>query len=126
MPLDLPPAPHAYVQPASARPDPVQTAPAPRRPAAQDPLNAPPLVGVVGVCVRWNAADPLHVAEVVVVTPSGNPTLDTAIVPTVKANSWPRPAGDTGGWTGRYVAIGEPAPAGPPPSCDRLPAHTGH
>jgi hypothetical protein len=111
MPLDLPPAPSAYVQ----------TAPAPQRPAAP-PTTPSPLAGVVGVCVRWEA-DPAHVAEVVVVVPSGNATLDTAIVPTVKAATWPRPAGDTGGWTGRYVAISVPVPAGPQPTCERLPSH---
>jgi hypothetical protein len=115
MPLDLPPAPPAFVQ----------TAPAatPAHPRTPPPPVQSPLAGVVGVCVRWEA-DPAHVAEVVVVIPSGNATLDTAIVPTVKATNWPRPAGDTGGWTGRYVAISAPVPAGPQPDCGRLPAHT--
>jgi hypothetical protein len=116
MPMDLPPSPAAYVQ----------TAPAPPRPAGPPVASqaAPsPLAGVVGVCARWEA-DPLHVAEVVVVIPSGNATLDAAIIPTVKAANWPRPAGDTGGWTGRYVAIGAPIPPGPQPTCERLPVHT--
>jgi hypothetical protein len=108
MPLDLPPAP-AFVQ----------TAPAPPAP----PPAQSALAGVVGVCVRWEA-DPAHVAEVVVVVPSGNATLDTAIVPTVKAAPWPKPAGDAGGWVGRYVAISAPAPAGPQPTCEGLPDHT--
>ena len=107
MPLDLPTAPPAYIQTAPARPVAPESAP-------------PSLAGAVGVCVRWEA-DPVHVAEVVVVIPSGNATLDTAIVPTVKAAAWPKPAGDTGGWTGRFVAIGVPVPAGPQPTCEKLP-----
>jgi hypothetical protein len=107
--IDLPPHPPALVQQA--------------RPAPASGAQAPSLSGVVGVCVRWEA-DPVHVAEVVVVTPSGNPTLDTAIVPTVKGTAWPKPAGDTGGWTGRWVSIASPIPAGPQPDCGRLPVHT--
>lgn len=110
MPLDLPHAP-AFVQ----------TAPAPRQAPSAIPPQ-PALAGVVGVCVRWEA-DPLHVAEVRVVVPSGNSALDAAIPPTVKSSAWPKPAGDTGGWTGRYVAIAVPVPSGPQPTCERLPVY---
>lgn len=80
------------------------------------------LAGVVGICARWET-DPLRVVEVIVVRPSGNATLDAAVPPTVKTTAWPRPAGDTGGWTGRWVAIGGvPIPPGPQPDCSALPA----
>lgn len=86
--------------------------------------SAPRLAGVVGVCARWEA-DPLRVAEVVVVRPSGNAALDGAVGPTVKATAWPKTAGDTGGWTGRWISIGGvPIPPGPQPDCSTLPAHT--
>ncbi|MDB5421430.1 MAG: hypothetical protein JWR59_1377 [Brevundimonas sp.] len=92
-------------------------------PQSETPAPAPRLVGVVGICVRWEA-DPLHVAEVVVVRPSGNPTLDAAMAPTAKATNWPKVAGDTGGWTGRWVSMGGvPIPPGPQPDCSHLPAH---
>ncbi|WGM45780.1 hypothetical protein KOAAANKH_00644 [Brevundimonas sp. NIBR10] len=83
--------------------------------------QAPRLAGVVGVCARWES-DSLRVVEVIVVRPSGNATLDAAVPPTVKATAWPKPAGDTGGWTGRWVAIGGvPIPPGPQPDCSALP-----
>ena len=87
------------------------------------PVAEPRLVGVAGICARWEA-DPLHAAEVVVVRPSGNATLDQALPPTVKATAWPKVAGDTGGWTGRWVAVGGAAvPPGPLPDCSALPKH---
>ena len=79
------------------------------------------LKGTVGVCVRW-AADPHHVAEAIVVVPSGNKRLDEAIPRSVEAMKWDRPTGKyRGGWIGINMAVGEPGTDRPLPSCTHLP-----
>ncbi len=78
--------------------------------------------GAVGVCIRW-ADDPEHVAEAVVVWPSGNAALDAATPATVRGMTWPRPAGPDyrGEWIGVVLRVGgAPAPPGLP-KCDGLP-----
>ena len=90
-------------------------------PATQEEDDS--LRGTVGVCIRWGA-DPNHVADAVVVVPSGNPTLDDAIPNTIRAMTWERPAHDYHGeWVGITMAVSGGTSKIPLPTCDpkRLP-----
>jgi hypothetical protein len=94
---------------------------APSRSGAQ-PANAaqddPSLRGTVGVCIRWGG-DPKHVADAVVVVPSGNPVLDRAIPDTVRAMTWDKPDGDYHGqWIGITLQVAGGSGDMPLPTCD--------
>jgi hypothetical protein len=73
--------------------------------------------GSVGVCVRWTDEDVHHVADAVVVDPSGDPVLDAAIGPTVEGLSWDKPDSYDGGWVGVRIAVGDEASSDPLPDC---------
>jgi hypothetical protein len=77
--------------------------------------------GYVGVCVRW-ANDPDHVAEAVVIEPSGDRQFDESFPDAIRAHPWPAPTGDyNGAWLGIWmVTTGQP-PADRFPDCSRLP-----
>jgi hypothetical protein len=76
--------------------------------------------GSVGVCVRWTDEDAHHVADAVVVDPSGDPVLDAAIGPTVEGLSWDKPESYDGGWVGVRISVGDKASADPLPDCTRM------
>jgi hypothetical protein len=84
------------------------------------PAEAPEVRGTAGVCIRW-ADDPDHVADAVVVVPSGNDALDQALPASVKTMRWPRPTGDKGEWMGITIAVGEGPASQTLPSCNQLP-----
>jgi hypothetical protein len=75
--------------------------------------------GTVGVCVRWGA-DSGKLADVVVVEPSGDATLDTAIPNTLLGMAWAKPQGYAGEWVGLSVGVAGSQPSGKVPSCNSL------
>lgn len=80
---------------------------------------------VVGVCIRWGD-DRQHVAEAVVVVPSGHDALDRGMPESIRRRAWPSPTGNYGGgWVGIWLIVGENvSPADLPipfPDCSRLP-----
>ncbi|HEY8572760.1 hypothetical protein [Phenylobacterium sp.] len=77
--------------------------------------------GTVGVCVRWGA-DANKLADVVVVEPSGDQTLDTAIPGTLLGMPWKRPQGYGGEWVGLSVGVAGSQPKGKVPDCASLAA----
>lgn len=81
--------------------------------------RADDLRGTAEVCIRWDG--PCHIADAVVVRPSGNPMLDASLPATIKAMAWQHPDQPyNGGWMGVTVAvIGAPSEM-PLPSCDKL------
>ncbi len=88
--------------------------------AAEPARPATPIQGAVGVCMRWGG-DPEHVADVVVVHPSGNPILDAAIPDTIRQMVWPRTTKpqDEGAWVGIWMSVdGADLPQGPLPTCE--------
>lgn len=59
----------------------------------------------VRVCVRWGV-DPHHVADAVVVAPSGDAALDKSILSAVRAMNWDKPTGEYDGeWVGVTVGL---------------------
>lgn len=74
--------------------------------------------GTVGVCVRWGTDDS-HLAEVVVVEPSGDATLDAAVPGTLRDMEWKKPEGYGGEWIALSVGVAGAQP-GKVPNCDTL------
>ena len=76
-----------------------------------------------GVCVRWNGEDILHVAEAVVVAPSGNPALDKGLPDSIRKMQWSAPGRYAGGgWMGVVMTVSGAPSEMAPPKCDGLPA----
>jgi hypothetical protein len=75
--------------------------------------------GVVGVCVRWGSDDH-HLADAVVVEPSGDAALDTTVPNTLRAMDWDKPEGYAGEWLGLSVGVDGAKPKAVLPSCDGL------
>jgi len=90
-------------------------------PIIQPPAAAAPPGGVgIGMCVRWGA-DPHHVADAVVVQPSGDADLDASMPDDVKALTWDPPAGYDGRWIGIAMVLGAAPPPSKLPTCAGLP-----
>jgi hypothetical protein len=84
--------------------------------AAQN--DDPSLRGTVSVCVRWDV-DPHHVADAVVVAPSGNKLLDRSIPGSVRGMTWDQPDGDYHGeWIGITLQVAGGTGDRPLPKCD--------
>jgi hypothetical protein len=88
-------------------------------PSAADSAGPAASGGVVGVCVRWGADDH-HVADAVVVEPSGDAALDTTVPNTLRAMDWEKPEGYAGEWLGLSVGVDGAKPKAVLPSCDGL------
>ena len=69
--------------------------------------------------MRWGAAAD-KLAEVVVVEPSGNALLDSAIPNTLREMPWAKPQGYGGEWVGLSVGVAGSKPTGKVPSCNSL------
>jgi len=79
----------------------------------------PAMKGTVGVCVRWGA-DPAHLAEVIIVEPSGNSALDSVVPNTLRGMEWKKPDGYQGEWIGLSVGVAGASPTGRVPDCGSL------
>jgi hypothetical protein len=86
---------------------------------AEGSQAAPSVSGVVGVCVRW-ADDDHHLAEAIVVEPSGDSTLDTLVPNTLRGMTWNKPAGYGGEWLGLSVGVDGAKPSDKLPDCGGL------
>lgn len=86
-------------------------------PAADAGASSSP--GVVGVCVRWGD-DTHHLAEAVVVEPSGIEVLDSAVPNTLRSMTWDKPDGYDGQWLGLSVGVDGAKPADELPDCGGL------
>ena len=75
--------------------------------------------GVVGVCVRWGD-DAHHLADAVVVDPSGNNLLDNAIPNTLRSMAWDKPADYDGAWLGLSIGVDGAKPSDKMPDCGGL------
>jgi hypothetical protein len=78
----------------------------------------PSLRGTVGVCIRW-VGDPHHIADAVVVAPSGNAALDQSIPASVRGMAWDEPDGEYHGeWVGITLKVAGGTGEMPLPKCD--------